>query len=342
MKYDATARRTKQLWSFIATLAVTAGITLLLTLALSGKFSTAEKNVLPANIVLQQQKILATHSLLQAQYASLQRMDEQFAVLLNDTAAAAQCNDLHKAILLEENRFTAIIESMNKTLGVWQDEKTAEQFATMLAAYRSIINSRYAVTNLRNIALLHQGVYTADESALLNLQEELLEKNNYIVTLETRLIQATASLPAITYTASNSPNAYMENISVLENKLADINRQNSTLKKDNDLLQQALAEANKNYETTRQEWKEKNAAVTDLQKNIQELNAALLLARVDCNLSRADAAQVVYTAKQRRQLLTEASGILSDLANSPNSSSTKKQVNDKIVLLNKVAANFKE
>ncbi len=64
--------------------------------------------------------------------------------------------------------------------------------------------------------------------------------------------------------------------------------------------------------------------VGGLQQKVDELNAELRLARVDCNLSKVDAAQIIFNAKQRKQPPTESSGILKSLSDTDNAGIKKK------------------
>ena len=59
-------------------------------------------------------------------------------------------------------------------------------------------------------------------------------------------------------------------------------------------------------------------------RTVDLLNAELRLAEANCDLSRADARQVVYNAKQRQELLTDALSILTQLIQSPDVEIQKK------------------
>lgn len=74
---------------------------------------------------------------------------------------------------------------------------------------------------------------------------------------------------------------------------------------------------------------------------IEELNIELRLAQVDCNLTRADAGQIISKSKQRRQLLSEALCILTNLSAADNAIAQKK-IRDKITRLNQVAKNYRD
>ncbi len=140
---------------------------------------------------------------------------------------------------------------------------------------------------------------------------------------------------AVPLTDSNVGNS---TVAALENNIASLNSLNSNLRRENERLLHLQDERVKNSQTAEVQWKEKNGT---LQSRMQDLQAELLLARVDCNLSRVDATDIISTSKQRKQLLTEASGILTSLANS-SSPDLKSKVKQKILKLNQVAANTRE
>jgi hypothetical protein len=73
-----------------------------------------------------------------------------------------------------------------------------------------------------------------------------------------------------------------------------------------------------------------------LEKETLELADQLRFAEVDCNLSRADARQVVYNDRQRQDLLSEALHILNDLSGSSDPG-VKRKAKEKLILLKNIA-----
>jgi hypothetical protein len=67
-----------------------------------------------------------------------------------------------------------------------------------------------------------------------------------------------------------------------------------------------------------------NGNYSALERKAGQLSEELRFAQVDCNLSRADARQIVYNARQRKDLLTDALTTLNDLARSPDPDVQKK------------------
>jgi len=153
----------------------------------------------------------------------------------------------------------------------------------------------------------------------------------------------------------------------LKQQLEDEQKQNSaaaeqlaTLRHTNEVLMGRLAEADthgtdthgtethgadtheaKTHETELQETEARlntlNAKNVNLERRSAELADQLLFAEVDCNLSRADARQIVYNDRQRKDLLTDALTTLTSLCKSPDEAIQKK-AKEKLALLKNIAA----
>ena len=76
--------------------------------------------------------------------------------------------------------------------------------------------------------------------------------------------------------------------------------------------------------------------VNSLEQKVQDLNADLYFAKVDCNLSRADAQQIISNARQRKELLSESLAMLTSLSASGDAGIQKK-AKEKIAHLNHIA-----
>jgi chromosome segregation ATPase len=74
-----------------------------------------------------------------------------------------------------------------------------------------------------------------------------------------------------------------------------------------------------------------------LERQSAQLNDELRFAEVDCNLSRADARQIVYTAKQRKELLTDALKALNELATSPDED-VQRKARQRLLTLRSIAS----
>ena len=74
-----------------------------------------------------------------------------------------------------------------------------------------------------------------------------------------------------------------------------------------------------------------------LERQSAQLNDDLRFAEVDCNLSRADARQIVYNAKQRKELLTDALSTLNELVKSPDEE-VQRKAKERMNLLRNIAS----
>ena len=79
------------------------------------------------------------------------------------------------------------------------------------------------------------------------------------------------------------------------------------------------------------------ARTAALERQSAQLSDDLRFAEVDCNLVRADARQVIYTDKQRKELLTDALTTLNELVKSPDAEVQKKARN-RITMLRTIAS----
>ena len=66
------------------------------------------------------------------------------------------------------------------------------------------------------------------------------------------------------------------------------------------------------------------------------LNAEIQLIQVDCNLLKVDAVAANSSPGKRKQLLSEASSILTDLSGNDNAD-IRKKAKDKVVILNQLS-----
>jgi len=272
---------------------------------------------------------------LQEQLAGIQQLDGQFAASVTDTGFAVKADSLNKLILSEESRFKNAVEAAGAEGVSLPDGNIKTSFEKMVAAYRLMLESRQSAGMLRNVAALRSNSLAPDEKLLLSLQNEVTEKVNRIASLEMTLMQMKNAKPVV---VKDNNAELLQNIAILETKLDALNTLNSNLKQDNERMQQSQANMSKTASNSEQILKEKN---TSLQQRIDDLNAEIQLVKVDCNLNRVDATQIISNAKQRRQLLNEASDMLTNLSVSGNAAVNRK-VKEKINRLNQVAGNYRE
>ncbi|MDQ6761795.1 MAG: hypothetical protein M3015_04100 [Bacteroidota bacterium] len=78
-----------------------------------------------------------------------------------------------------------------------------------------------------------------------------------------------------------------------------------------------------------------------LNDKIDGLNAELSLAKIDCNLTRANGKDIIYNSRQRRDLPEESLTSLKNLANTGNPV-IQRMVKEKMQLLQNIAATVRD
>ncbi|MES2848135.1 MAG: hypothetical protein V4685_03715 [Bacteroidota bacterium] len=331
-----TKDKKKKLVLFSLSLAAVMALMFLLGTSLNSNtaIKAVDKNMA---LLTQANLVISSNEKLQQKMAALQQFDQQYAAAISDPSFTFIADSLNKLILQEENNFRVALEAAGQEQASFTDESLKADFEKMLAAYRSLIDDRKAISNLRNVVAMQSNSLAPDEKKMLQLQDDVMEKNNRIAALESSIkTMAKVKTPVVTKTEDNK--MLVQNIAELENKIASLNNINNSLKEENDRLVKYKADGSKTQSNAEQMLKEKNIS---LQQKIEDLNAEIQLVKVDCNLNRVDATQIISNSKQRKQLLNEASNILINLSASGNSN-IKSRVNEKINRLNVVAANTRE
>ena len=287
-------------------------------------------------------KLITSNELITAHLDSLRTLDENYGTLLTGSNNRHKIDSIYRRINVEEKLLQNSLDSLllNNTEQVSSDYNRL--FTDIISTYRSVLQNRQSMNRLRNFVKLGEKKFDPDEIAMLQNQEELQEKDSRIESLEamlTTLSQKKASAqPSPTSGSNDNINLLKDNVEMQKRRIEALATENNSLKQENDELVKQQMDALEGVRTSDVSFNNRTAG---LQQKIDALNAELSLARVDCNLSRVDAAQIISNSKQRKQLLSEASGILTNLLKSGDVT-VKKKVQDKITLLNQVAANSRD
>lgn len=338
MKRNALNQKAGKTVMFSMALAVVIVLTFLLA------FSLKENNGNPVNETTVNKgneqavlKLLSVNEKLQQQLAVIQQLDVQYAGSLSDTSFSATTDSIGQLILLEENNLRNAITVAEVEGSEWKDTSLTTHIEKMLTAYRRLMGNRKAAAALRNMASIKSTGLAPDEKQLLNLQNEVLEKSSRIASLEMALSQMKNTQQQAPVNNDNIA-GLMQNVAALENKILSLTTQNNGLQQENERLHKTQADMSRSAGSVEQSLKEKNMV---LQQRIDDLAAEIQLVKVDCNLSRVDATQIISNARQRKQLLNEASEILTNLSASGNTDVNRK-AKEKIKKLNQVAGTFRE
>lgn len=343
------SERRKKLVTLGILLAVTA-VLLFILVSSVGQFGSKDETV-AGNAALPSQNnndLLQLDESLHNRLGKLQQYDESYANMLSDSTNGKNFDSLNLVIAKQEEVFRIAVDSFERVSDKIPDQTTHDQAMRLVNSFKSILQYRKSLSTLRTAVAISNPGFSPDDKQVMQLQADLMDKDDRINELETSLailnakkrfsnagnISSISTSPSINNVNQSKLN---ESIVLLESKVSTLTDANNDLKQQNDLLKQK-AEANKT--TTSEDADFKNKTLS-LQQKVDDLNAELRLAQVDCNLSRVDATQIISNARQRKQLLSEASSILTDLSTA-NNAEVRKKVKDKIARLNQVAANSRE
>jgi hypothetical protein len=210
--------------------------------------------------------------------------------------------------LLAKDSLITVLESQPKT----SDSTDSKDFAVNAA-------NAISAANVREITKLQTDKAT-DRQAITNL-----EKENAAGRLALSQMQPDKT-------------ALQQKLDEAQKDAKIANNQLTALHQANENLQSRLKEADHTTASSSDAQKTalntKNAA---LERKSEELADELRFAEVDCNLSRADARQIVYNSRQRNELLTDALTTLTQLAKSPDAEIQKK-AREKLATLRSIAS----
>ena len=342
--------KTKRIITFSLIILLTAGLVSLLTAMFlkKGKDNTDVKidnlRATTSTSPMNYNMLIENNNILSSRINLLQQLDQKFADQLAESGDKKILDSINLQIFVQEEVFRGSLDSIFLNSASQPDTNLNILSNNLVSSYRSILNNRQAITGLRNAVNLNNTSLSPDKKVLLKLQNELQQKNNQLLTLENSIKSIDKEKGNLTTAKNNDVEqnnsaALRKNIIDLENKVYLLTSTNYILKQDNDKFLRAQTEpAKSNSGSNDVILKNKNVT---LQRNIDMLDAELRLARVECNLTRVDASQIISNSRQRKELLSEASGILTSLSKYDDAD-IKKKVNDKITRLNQVAANSRD
>ena len=271
----------------------------------------------------------------------LNELDKEYALLSSATGNKSVLDGIEKKIIDKEGIFQSSIDALSNNSNSRYEKEEGNSITNTVAGFRLILEDRSYINSLRNmLKLKNSNMQPNDE--LGKLQNTIIEKEQRITALENQLkntgLDNNAAIKNLPELTPGKLKTFNDNITQQKSEISNLAVINSRLKEDNERLLQQKNESAKNTATAEARLKERIAI---LEQNMEEASADLRLAQVDCNLTRADAGKIIYTSKQRKELLSEASNILISLAQSGDES-IRKKADNRIMRLNKIAANSKD
>ncbi len=308
-------------------------VILLFTFFYHKKPSNKIANTNEINNSAPQKQLLAETGILLNKLLELQKADEHYASLFVQSSVSPAMDSVDTQISLEESEFKNVIDSFSQNENNYSGgeeilfKKINEYFNQTLENRRAIGNIRYA---------LAAGNFDLDsnQKKWLQLNSDLIAKNKRIKELENLLQSNTGDIN----TQTDKSNAEIASLK------ATVNKQQT----ENDNLTQNIKSLNTTIATLQSNLTAKESSPTknqetssaDLEK-IQQLNAEIQLANIGCNLTRADPEQIISNSKERKELLTVALKVLSNLSKS-NNPEIRQQANVKLRELQRIASTIRD
>lgn len=281
-------------------------------------------------------------SLLHEKLRVLQQADDSYTVLLADSTSVSQKTNASQLSVAAESAFKRALDSIDRMSDGYTGDR-GQLYTTLVSSFKSILSSRDAVKNIQASMSSGKKVMSGSQLDMLQLKNELSMKEDELSRMrsEVKSLQANSFMPAKTSGKEEAQTGENELLKTAfadqQKEYADLKDKYSRLKTDNGNLASQIVEYKRaataqsdNINTTA------NAKISSLEQKVQDLNADMYFTRIDCNLARADAQQMISNARQRKELLTESLTMLNTLASSGDAGIQKK-AKEKIIRLNHIA-----
>jgi len=287
-----------------------------------------------ANVRTEHQQILAQSDHLQSTLKMLQEYDDQYNKMVSEPGSENARSTLQAKINSTEASLSKGVEDLGRSKALYGYGENAKLVENISNLYLMTLNGRTKLRETRRLFAAGNNIAPAQQE-LMRLTAQLNSRDQEIADLKSK--------PENTRVANEStaiPDGIVKENESLRNTVADSREkaasaaeQVALLKKENTKLTEKLNDLQRVAPTARADAGESS--------KIKTLSADLNFSQVDCNLTRADAKQIISNARQRRELLNEALTILNNLTKSENPEIRKKAA-EKISALNYIAKNIRE
>ncbi len=253
---------------------------------------------------------------LYSQFDKLYSLDGELVGLLADAASSSRIDSLEKVISAEEEGLLKVIDNLIM--------QSSSSVSTATARFLKQVISDRALLRVSK-----QSAPADSSQVILDLQLALLKKTQQVQELE-----STKNITGQPTNGSN-PDMLTERLEQRETDIAELKDRYLALEQQNGSLQKKLKEVENNAS------QRNSPAVETPTERPTDTDAALRLAEVDCNLTRADARAIISNSRQRKALLEESLKILNTLSKSSNTR-VQQQVKDKMAELNSIANTIRD
>lgn len=266
-----------------------------------------------ANTDVQKPLLIESDSLID-QLKKLQKLDERYSALFVQSKVTPAMDSIDTEISAKEYIFNNIIDSFEKKNNAAYTGPQKELYKKITDYFKQSLENRRTIGNIRYALAAGNFDLDSGQQRWLKLHSDLILKDNRIEELEKQLATNTSTSQSSVATADHESNLS------LRDALSDEQKKNETLANANRLLKQSVNSLNTDLIKYRNGTSKNNNTVSaednSTKKMVEDLNAEIQLAKVDCNLSRADVKQIISNSRQRKELLSDALKVLNDLSNS--------------------------
>lgn len=285
-------------------------------------------------------------------HESLMKLDElnmNYSKFLAASAGRASLDSLNNLINTSEADFSNLIDRMYSQKSKFKNPGNSEKSDHIIHAFISSLNYRKSYDSLR---MASAGFVNEKnpEGGNLSIQQLKMSVQSKDDTIKNLLSQLRFQNQLKKY---DSPvEQYIQPNTEIESLQSNVKKQRDSIKilstvynsliKDNSNLTDQLnkLKLNNNNTNTPDEGQVPDK-INSLNNKIDDLNAELVFARVDCNLTRANGKDIIYNSRQRKDLLNESLRSLKYLSKSDNPVIQRK-VKDKLQVIQNISSTVRD
>lgn len=274
----------------------------------------------------------------------LDALNISYSKLLAESADSATLDSVNNLINASQIAFGNLVDKMYSQRNIYKNPSNANKADSIIYAFISSLNSQKADNALRMAFSGDDVNLERDSFALFQSQIDMQTKSDSIMNLRDQLKYQNQfnrnTFPAAQSFQNNAEVASLQaNIKAQKDSLENIMTLYNSATKDNQNLTAQLTKLKSS--PAKADVSESPDKTKSLNAKIDDLNAELSLAKIDCSLTRANGKDIIYNSRQRRDLLEASLASLKNLSKSDNPVIQRK-VKDRLQLLQNIAATVRD
>ena len=285
-------------------------------------------------------------------HEGLMKLDElniNYSKFLTGSADRTSLDSLNNLINTSEADFSNLIDRMYSQKSKFKNPGNSEKSDNIIHAFISSLNYRKSYDSLRmaSAGLVNGKNLEGDNLTIQQLQMSVQGKDDTIKNLLSQLRFQNQlkkyDSPVEQYIQPNTEiESLQSNVKKQRDSIKILSTVYNSLIKDNSNLTDQLnkLKLNNNNNNTSDEGQMPDK-INSLNNKIDDLNAELVFARVDCNLTRANGKDIIYNSRQRKDLLNESLRSLKYLSKSDNPVIQRK-VKDKLQVIQNLSSTVRD